>query len=387
VDESLEECRTLQPFAVTHVDNIWNRFPDHDVGRSLLESLDDKNVRSVQQPISSQSSKDKKLLHDLVEAKLIVPRHKLPEDTLRFFVSINLEDESPSVQSDVVRGIKRFLTDKEEDFQFPSIYRGFGFCSILFKAQVVDYFRIAELPNWIGQEFSEFGISTETYLVHGTEQIAGDETIGEATFNAIKGRDLFVQFIIPELYERDYNEEHKYEVERFLKDIGHSQRQDSDLTQKDKKLLHDYLIGFLENDSTKMAQTLFTFFYEIESFLRENHKPFLTKFIGDGETIGEIYREVNSDKQSGKYLTLPELLKFYSIVNSRSAVAGYDNVFSDHKTRDSLGDIRNKVAHGDLNFRQKWDTVLTELLDHLPSIEKLLYLVEHVTGNRYSGIY
>lgn len=371
IDRALVNCRALYPFAVTYIDSRWYT---RDINRDLLDSLTDDSIKAV------QSGQDKHLLSQLISTNLVIEPNRLEEPTIKFFVAINFDDENQPIQVDVVRGITRFLL-RSDYIKSPSIYRGFGFCSILVKGDATSYFDVANLPNWIGEEYASLGVSTETYLVHDQMHIVGDETIGDATFHAIQGRNLFVQWIIPEVYDKRSSE--GYEIERFLLDVVHpSEAQSKSLTQRDKKLLHDYLHGYLESDPTRMAQTLFTFFFELENYLRNN----LQEFIGrSGLSMKELYNEARIIKETNKFLSLGDLLNLYRLAiehikpNTQALMLKED--------WQELARIRNKIAHGDVDFLKNWDEMLKGVLKQMSGIHELVSLVTTVTRNQYIGSY
>jgi hypothetical protein len=270
VQDTLQHCRALHPFAVNYIEyrgySGGKSINDKLIDRELLENLNSSSVQAV------QSGNDIRLYEELKAGHLIIERDKKEFNSIRYFVTISTDERMNPVQGDLVRRIKDFLMSNDY-IESPSLYSGWGFCSVLFKGQVQDYFRLQKLPNWIGKEFAEYGVNTETYLAHDPSPLVGDESIGEATFQAISGKNLFVQSIIPEIYEKQYSQRH--EVIQFLDELGHSLENNGYLTKRDKKLLHDYLIGFLEDDSTKMAQTVFIFFYALENYLRETLPEFV----------------------------------------------------------------------------------------------------------------
>jgi hypothetical protein len=377
LEQRVENCRIVIPFAVTSIDYKWYV---KDVDRELLAGLNEDTVKEA------QDGENKELIDRLVAGNLIIGREKERlSENIKFFIAVNMEKSALAARTDIIRGIERYIIKDEQEsdiIQHPSIYRGYGFCDILVKGQASRYFEISDLPNWIGAQFSAFGISTETYLVHGPDQIAGDEKIGEATFSAIAGKNLFIQSIIPELFES--TSEKKFEVETFLRDVEHREKHSKYLSQKDKKIIHDYLLGYLKNDFAQMAQTLFIYFYSLESFLRDKHKEFIQRTLRSGNQIGDLYKEVNPAKESGKFLSLGDLLRIYILTLQRAE--GLRDTTSLEDWQD-LAQIRNKIAHGDVDFSREWDALLEKLLKQLPNIHNLINIVEEVTGERYTGYF
>jgi hypothetical protein len=374
LEKSLEQTRSIHPFAVQSVKKEYSARGLANIDHTLLELIDRKTVQRI------QDNEDAELLQKFINGGLVYEREHRTPSNAKFFVAIKVEDETHGLQSDVAKGINNYCSQNRELLMFPSIYKGWGFCSVLVKAQVNDYFNVADLPNWIGDNYADLGVSTETYLVHGRSHIVGDELIGEATFAAIKGKSLFIQSIIPEIYDEQF--EGSAKIERFLKDLE-EKTEWYQLTQQDKNLLHDYLIGLLRDDTIKMAETLFIYFFSLEKFLRENHNQFTKRIIDRPENIKAIYDEVNQSR-AGKQLTLGDLLRVYR--------KGLE--YSEYKERAAILDnwqdlalIRNKVAHGDIDLLTNWEEIISRMLKHLLNVHELVSLIEEVTENRYTGHY
>jgi hypothetical protein len=391
LEQELEHCKTLRPFAVTSIDFKWyvddgiqnkgaspplisSSGLEPKVDFDLLAKLDGKMVRAV------QNDEDPILLGQLIRGRLVVERKKLQAaNNIKFFTAVNLEDDGRAARSDIIKGIERFIINRDV-VQFASIYRGFGFCSILVKGQVNDYFEVSELPNWIGNEYSDFGISTETYLVHGPTHVAGNEDIGDSTFNAIEGRNLFIQSIIPELYDEP-DSDIKWEIDRFLREVEHNEPHAKDLSQEDKKILHDYFLGLLKDNYSLTAQTLFIFFYSLEGFLRERHKEFISELLKSGPAIGELYKEINFGKAPGKFLSLGDLLRIYKLAIERVKAPEYSLLLNEWQ---DLVVVRNRIAHGDVDFSKDWRDIMTTLVKQLDTIHRLVELIEKITNTIYT---
>jgi len=377
LEHRVENYRVVHPFAVTSIDYKWY---GKEVDRELLASLNEDIIKEA------QSGENEELISRLIAGKLIIEREKERlSQNIKFFIAVNMDKSAYAARTDIIRSIERHIIKDEQEgeiIQHPSIYRGYGFCDILVKGQASSFFQISDLPNWIGSQSSSFGISTETYLVHGPDQIAGDEKIGEATFSAIAGKNLFIQSIIPELYES--SSEMKFQIESFLREIEHGEKHSKYLAQKDKKIIHDYLTGYLNKDYTQMAQTLFIYFYSLENFLRDKHKDFIQRALRSGPQIGDLYKDVNAAKESGKFLTLGDLMRIYLLTLQRAE--GVENVPSLENWQD-LVNVRNKIAHGEVDFTKEWDDILKRILKQLPNIHKLVNIVEEITGTQYTGVF
>jgi len=357
---------TVHTFSVNRIDKRW--YSDREIDRDLLGDLDNEDTISAVQAGESPA-----LLQKLLDKGVVLTRPQA--SNINFFVAINLEEGSDALHDEVLALIKSEFLHNTTDIKNTSIYRGFGFCSILFKGQVENFFNIAQLPNWIGERFKAFGATTETYLVHGPTHVIGGEEIGQATFLALMGRDIFVQAIIPELY--DSSSPKRSSVEDFL--INEARKRQ--LTQKDKKLLHDYLVGYLADDPTQMAKTLFTFFYELESYLRDNHKEFIGRKTQ--QPVNELYKKANIE-EGKKYPSLGDVLHLYSLA-IKLTDQGEDELLTGDW--EDLAKLRNEVMHGGVDILSDWNELLKRLLKYLPRVRQLLPLIEGITKKAYSGSY
>lgn len=363
LSDSLRYNHSIHPFAAEHINKIWydQEYPKSD----LLEELDQAQILAV------QSGRDVALLQKLLDANLIIQQNQ--SGGIQFFISMYLEEDSFSAQELIANGISRYLQDGDE-INNAAIYRGFGFCSILFEGQVQEYVNIAKLTNQLGREFNIYSLMTETYLVQDSNQIISNETIGQATFFALTGRDLFASSIIPELYQS--HSPKRIELERILRDEAFNQP----LTQKDKKLLHDYLLGYLEDDATQMATTLFTFFFEFEQYLRLNYAEFISRKTH--QSVKE-FCEQTKVVLSSKLPTLVDTLNLYSLAIKHSDKT--EKLLLTGDWADLVG-IRNAVVHG-MDILPRWSDILKALINSLPKVRHLLLIIEDVTGNAYAGTY
>jgi hypothetical protein len=274
-------------------------------------------------------------------------------------VAVTLNNVTQQIQDGVVHEIRARL-DGSPDIRRVSIYSGYGFCSILVKAQVLDYYGIPEVPNWIGTEFRALGASTETFLVHNPAEMAGDESIGRTTFQAIKGKNLFVRSIIPEVYEAHESVVSRAEeIQTFLMGMAH----ESDLKPRDKKLLHDYLLPYLRDNPADMAKTIFTFCAELEGFLRKRCEEFIGRSGSDLKTLCE---KLGISKDRRRHFTLDQLLNLCSL-----AIRETGKPASAQKDWQPLAQLRNDVAHGDFDLMSDWQTPAKVLVDCLPGVRDL----------------
>ncbi|HEY6292317.1 MAG TPA: hypothetical protein VI455_12270 [Terriglobia bacterium] len=369
LEKQLVPWRAPATFAVTSIEFRSDRngnpgnldIRDHD-----LASLDDRKIVEAQEPGSQTLAK---LLRD----GLVIERQ--PVTAIRFYVGVSFGRDESAIPG-VVNRIQEALQEKTgrftKIFQF-SIYRGYGFASILIKGKVKaqDYFSVVELPTWIRTEFSHFDPSTETYLVSGDDKkVVGDERIGKTTLTKVGGKDLFVQSIVPELYyDRGYPKER--EVEQFLRSLK-SNWPDFELTPEDKQLLHDYLLAFLEpkQGAKEMAKVLYLFFAKLEYDLREGLYPFLNR---KKLSFRELSESAKIKKEKGEFLSLGDLVTLYTLAirkeNLQIPLPGSD-----------LAKLRNEIAHGaSLMADRQWREILMRLLNELPGTRQLLTTMQNIT--------
>jgi len=294
----------------------------------------------------------------LVKVKLVTNPEQF-ENSIRFFVAVDLGNITQEAQEGAVIRIKAHLAGIPEIQRF-SIYSGYGFCSILLEARTLHYFCIPDIPNWIGAEYLVLGASTETFLVHSANELAGSELIGRSTFRAIGGTNLFIQSIVSEVYDVHPGASRRHEeVKALLLPYSH----ENDLKPRDKILLHDYLLPYLHDDPAGMAKTIFTFFAELEGFLRKHAEEFVGR---QGFTVKEVCARLGIEKGVGKFFTLDQLLNICS-----AAIRQDDGDKLLQKDWAPLSGLRNRVAHGDYDFEVDWEQPVKILIAGLPKIHKL----------------
>lgn len=245
---------THHTFAVSSIVQRW-----YDRGEKiedpLLEELNETTLRAI------QSGQDIDLLSKLISGKLIQVRDIFNETVISFFLSINFDSRNGAPQAEILKALTAYLLSNPT-IKNASIYTGYGFCRILFtgQVQVHNYFDIAKLPNSINRQFKSIGIETETFLLLGPPYTIGSEPIGDATFRGLRGINLFVHSFIPELYTEDFPQ--RTLVESFINQEAH----DKYFTPEDKRIIRNYLIGFLNGNVTQMQTTLFTYLVGLEHF-------------------------------------------------------------------------------------------------------------------------
>jgi len=361
--------RSVHGFHTFSVTNVVRRWYDSDqqVDTTLLRTLTGGTIPKV------QTAQNPSLLQKLAVGQLVQERGSSSSNSVNFFIAINLE----SYSHDSIAGVVEELNDYSNQaaprkIDNISIYNGYGFCQILFKGQAPNYFDIAPLTNFLSRRFKTVGLHTETFLCHGATHPVGDESIGEATLWALQGRSLFVQAIIPELYSGYFGK--RREVEYWLEEAARN----SELSDEDKKPLHDYLLAYLNDDPGGMMSTLSSYFSKLEGSLRNNHAKFIAMRMQRPQK--EVYRLAGID--SGKRsLVLGDLFNIYSVViqqtdPNNACLAG---------DWDDLTNIRNMAAHGEEEeLLKRWKEHLGILVIQLPRIRQLRALIEQVNKGEKS---
>lgn len=330
------------------------------IDTSLLDSLDDETIRAV------QAGRDAALLERLIKGNVVFRREEGGPDPIKFFLAINLAQKEIKIQKDAVAEIVRHVRTSLPAIGKLSIYRGFGFCDMLVKGEVVDnFFSIGALGEWISEHLKKYGATTETHISARSGPIVETpDTISEATFKGIQGTDLFVQSVIPELYARFYSR-HK-EVEDLLLPMR------SQMTSEHKKLTREYLLGYLQGRPPDMGTALFKYFTELEEFLRHSHGAFAGV---NGLVVPQLYEKVGLSVESKKHPTLGHLLNFCSRVVTAASLS--DSLTSSWQ---DLVDLRNKVFHGDYDYMAHWTEPLIVLAKHQMNVGRLVSLISASTG-------
>lgn len=353
---SLAPQTKLSDFVVRKILQRWYD-NTRQLDRSLLGTLDEKAILRV------QSGQDAVLLNKMKIGGLVLEPEKGPP-RIHFFVAIRSDGTNPDVIKPATRFIKDYLR-KSTAFMQVSLYEGIGFCELLFKGQVANFFEIAKFPNEIAREFKEFGLTTETYLVHVAGHSTGDDAIGEATFSAFRGRNLFVLGIVPEVYATE-NEELREEVERFLI----NEVRDRDPSGDERSIVRQFVAAYLRSDESDMEHTLLDYFLPVERSLRKHYQKFSGRMKKD---LVEAYRAAGVERGK-KLLALGDLLKVCAAILKDSPLADENKeLLSDWET---LANLRNKLAHGEADCMSNWQPYTLIILKYARRIRKLTRFIE-----------
>jgi len=331
-----------------------------------LSELDEMTVQELQigrRPVLYQT---------LCEEGLIFEMNHSPRRSIIFFILINFDrDLSMEAKTTAAQTLAGYFTSHGR-LRRVFIDRCHGICEFLVKAETDDYFDITEIPDWISQAFAAYKATTETILSKAPSYIFGTGKIGAATFAALRGRDLFVSNLIPEVYQ-GWSDRHR-SVEAFVKNTSILR----ELGPGGRRLSRGFLVGALRQRKMDSAAVLLVLFGEIEDYLRSAHQAFLGRL---GRNPTTIYAETKVPKERWEQLTLVDLLQICSRALSedpRGAAIGTD--------WQGLTEVRNAAAHNKPEF-EKWEAMLNAVLKYWRRLNLLILLVESVTEMEYRGIY
>jgi hypothetical protein len=204
----------------------------------------------------------------------------------------------------------------------------------------------------------------------------GDETIGSATLLALHGKDLFVQSIVPDIYDNAFAKQEQ--VVRFLVD----EAQQYVFTEKDRKLLRDYLMAFLKDDGNEMAKTILLAFFGLESCLNKQHMKFISERTG--RPAHEVYRSAHLLDE----ISRPSLKHKLQVCAFAIKETDQNGEFHDLTGNwDDLPHLRNDIMHGNVDPMTDWDVILRRLMSFLPRLRQLLKLIEDSAGATSGGTY
>ena len=363
----------IKTFTVTALHMISSLPPEVSLpdNSDLLNSLyDEDTIRAV------QNGHDYELLEKLINTNIVFTRDQQGPDPIKFFLAVHLSQDEERIHADAARVVCNYVQDQMATISKTSVYRGVGFCDILIKGDVVgeNFFSIGELIDWIYGNLKKYGATTETYIVAWPQPLVETpDRISESTFKAIHGKNLFVQSVIPELYDRFWSK--RKEIEGVI--AGASKQ----VVVRYKKLVNEYLVGYLEGKNPEMGKVLFTFFTELEEYLRDNYK----EFVGRNDlSLGKTLEVVGVPSESRKHITLGHLFNLYSYVIKLKQLSDKKELTGDWN---GLVELRNKPLHGNLNYREDWASSLQILLDYLPRVSQLLTIIYESTGKDYNFTY
>lgn len=358
------EDRRIHVFTVDTIEQSWYEqvtLKDDDL-RALNESL----IMRV------QDGEEPDAYNELRNKGLILKREQ-SEDIL-FFLAIQLRHEFDDEHAHSVALAIRDSLAENSEIRNASIYRGSGYCSVLVRAETTNYFAIGSL-SWIRERFHALGATTETYLVQTAGYVFAEERIGQATFSALQGRDLLVQAILPELYDAPFAKGQA--IKRFIDD----EVRQVPLTDKDRDLLHDYLLGRLDDNAVRMMTVLFTFFVEIEQCLRGRYQEFACR--QSTITMADWYQRAGLTDIK-KNPAIGDVLRVTQEVIKATKAVEFPDLINDWE---DLAKLRNEIAHGGVDILAQWDSLMHRLLRYLPRLRRLLPLIGSVTGRPCYGAY
>jgi hypothetical protein len=352
-----------KPFVISSVS------ADTTLPEELLDKLSDEGmIQAV------EDGHDLDWLRELIDAGVVIQQEQTGADPIRFFLAIRLSQEDHRIRDAVSRELLEHINKEMPTIKNVSIYQGNGFCHLLLKGEVgTNYFAIGELVQWILQSLSTFEASTETYVVAlANPLVETPDKISKATFHAIEGKDLLVEKILPELYGVHYH--HKDQIERFFNSVSRQTVVDA------RRLVHDYLLGYLKGKNADVRGVLFTLFNELEEYLRNNHISFA---VSNRVEVTEVYKAIHFN-ENAKQITLAPLLDlYYYIINVRNLSKNLKEL---GQLRE-LSNLRNKPFHGDWDVKTEWDKSLAQILNSWSGLSELIRLVRKSGGREYDFTY
>jgi hypothetical protein len=369
--EALVFGTEVRRFVVANVHMISSFAPalEQPEAADLLESLyDEETVQAV------QDGHDDNLLDQLIKTGVVITRDSQGPDAVKFFLAISLSQKDETIQVDAAKDLCRHIRDNATTIKNASVYRGDGFCDIFVKGETDNLFNVGSLIDWIYVRFQKYSASTETYVVAWPRPlIEAPDRISESTFKAVHGKDPFVHSIIPELYERFYSSR---------KDIeGALSRTRKQVIAAHKKLIHEFLLAYLEGKNIEIGRVLFTFFTELEEYFRENHREFIGR---NSLSPGKVYDAVGMPQDSRKYINLGHLFNIFAYIVKEKALSDDVLLAGDWN---SLVELRNKPLHGALNYSEEWRASLETLLQYLPRLRRLIEVIYDCTSKEYNFTY
>ena len=210
-------------------------------------------VRAVQ--AGAQDAYDRAL-----QIGLVVRADERPAGTIRGYVAIRLLHEKPGLTREIAAEMLRRPAWRDY-----VVCGGSGFCNILVKAEVrsANYFELADLSQWLRELLRHFAPTLETYVQADPSPLhAGHERIDERTFLELRGQDPLINSVLPEVY--DQLTPAADEIIQLL-----ASEDLESLNLPSRKLLGDYLRGYLEGQFFTSDLTLHGFFSQLELYFQQ----------------------------------------------------------------------------------------------------------------------
>lgn len=316
-----------------------------------------------------QAGDHPRLLGELLDSHFIVERPIHERNTLRFYSAITVHVEDPLLES-LANEIDVHVLTRQNIIR-PAVYIGDGFCNILLRGEVVPehFYTIGELTDFLITKLHPHKGFTETYLVAFPDTFIGDqEMIDDRTFIERRGRDPFVEGVIPEVY--DTLSSRSDEIIHFLLDKARG----NSLTDRDKILLGSYLKGYLNDQPSASAVALLLFFTELEAYLRKTY----AKFIGlNGFKLKDILQDAGIAKDLQKHhISLGECFNILAKAIEKLNQPDLEQLCGNWQ---DLITLRNQPAHGDFEFTS-WRNHVSTLVRDLPRVQRLVDLISRSTN-------
>jgi hypothetical protein len=358
--------RELIPFAVTKI--LLRDYTNKEINKHA-----DVSLLTPELILAVQGENESSQIEDFIKKGIIIERNG--DSFIRFYVSVQIPSAYANIEDTFAKFIKEYLNnmilDQNGFVKTVSLYKGFGFASFLISCLVkpTDYFKITEIPNIINNQFKDYEISTETFLVHKPNQFSGNGKIGIGTFNTMKGYDSFILNFLPEIYNVDFYKSDKRE--KIIKILKENADQIKIFDDEQKKLVQEISLAFLTDDGTKLSGILFKFFTDLESLLRKNIDHVANKSSIDIKK----YNEIIQAEESKKFLSLDQLIVLYNKIFLEKG--NPDLVITNHQ---KFSNIRNRILHGAADLDKESELFITEIIDIIPTINKIQIEIKKITG-------
>ena len=222
-----------------------------------------------------------------------------------------------------------------------------------------------------------------------------DPRIGDSTFREIEGKDLFAEWLVPELYADEFASKLSNNTRREIVHLLRTEATESDLTEAERIVVRYYFRGYLNRSEHEMATSLYGFYASLENHLRKEHRKFAA-LCGSAMSVADICAEAErrvgggTDKQGkqqarkGAQTKVERSLGYYLEV----IMVAIESL-EDAPTRDGLEGwtdcvrVRNKIAHGDIeDFLERWDEPIRATLRGMPKFRRVTNLLGAVIGQK-----
>jgi hypothetical protein len=176
--------------------------------------------------------------------------------------------------------------------------------------------------------------------------------------------------LVPEIYGSDTI---SIDLRREIHQWVQNNVELGNLVPNERKILHDCLVGIINEDENAFYDSLLDYFRVVERHIRSRYMHFVSKRTGGKNK--DIINLLNIPKD--KLMSLGEFLDICS-----KAVELTSNSIEDKELVGNwqpLANIRNKSAHGSLEPIKEWKDCLSLMIKYFPRIRKLISVIDEGT--------